>query len=370
MGSNLLKTLIENELTENAMREASLPLAYDNETEPQQHAHHSTLIDSALPALCEWSANGKRGVLVTLISREGSSPRPIGAEMAVSEAGEIVGHIAVDCLGEAIKAEAFRVLAEGQNRLIRFGKGSPYIDLKLPCGSGIDLYFDGSFRTPQLASISSLFKKRSPFAIKRAITPYARSPHIPPIEIAPYSPAHPTGLFKTAVDKTAEVANFTRNYLPAPRLLIAGTGPGPRELANLAHQQGLKVTLLSPEENTTNVLEKPGITPAPWHRAREIIETIVDPYTAAALLFHDHDKELDLLPALLAKSPFYIGVMGSRNTHQLRLAALKELGLDEASLARIKGPAGLIPLAKNPALLALSLYAEILAEAQANEMIC
>ncbi|GJM02529.1 MAG: hypothetical protein DHS20C08_10300 [Rhodomicrobium sp.] len=327
----------------------------------------SPLLDSALPALARWGASGERGVLVTLVNVEGSAPRPIGAEMAVNAAGDIIGHIAVDCLGEAIRAEALNVLKDGKNRLIRFGEGSPYIDLKLPCGSGIDLYFDGSLKPTDLNSMATLLNKRSPFTLSRKLcTRNAAEPHTAHdhCAISPYRAERQTG------QDEADETHFHRNYLPAPQFLIAGTGPAPIELAKLARQQGSTVTLLTPSNENYEALQSAGITTIPWQSAGTAIEAYVDPFTACALLFHDHDKELELLPALLKQAPFYIGAMGSRKTHQTRLQALKARGHDEECLSKIKGPAGLIPLAKNPALLALSIYSEILAEAQARNLIC
>lgn len=84
--------------------------------------------------------NDNRCALVTLVSIEGSSPRPLGAQMAVSETGDWVGYLSGGCIERTVVTEALDALALGRNRRVRYGKGSPYIDINLPCGSAIELF--------------------------------------------------------------------------------------------------------------------------------------------------------------------------------------------------------------------------------------
>jgi xanthine dehydrogenase accessory factor len=69
-------------------------------------------------------------------------------------------------------------------------------------------------------------------------------------------------------------------------------------------------------------------------------------------------------PALdraLKSEAFFIGALGSRKTHASRLQRLRELGHDEASLARIRGPVGLNIAAVSAPEIALSILAQIVA---------
>ena len=76
-------------------------------------------------------------------------------------------------------------------------------------------------------------------------------------------------------------------------------------------------------------------------------------------LFHDHEWEPALIAQALDSPAFWIGAMGSRTTQAARRAALAAHCLDEAAIARVQGPVGLIPSARDPATLALSAFAEI-----------
>ena len=121
--------------------------------------------DNVIQALVKWQQLGLRTSVVTLVPVEGSSPRPIGAQMAVGK----MGTMSVTCLADASKAvvtEAVQLMKDGQNMLVRYGKGSTYIDINLPCGSGVDLYFDQR-NPPQLfQSAAQMLDERKPVSIR------------------------------------------------------------------------------------------------------------------------------------------------------------------------------------------------------------
>jgi xanthine dehydrogenase accessory factor len=83
--------------------------------------------------------------------------------------------------------------------------------------------------------------------------------------------------------------------------------------------------------------------------------------TAVVVLTHDLKFDVPALRAALATDAFYVGAIGSRTTHAKRRDELVAAGLDEASLARIHGPAGLDVGAATPAETAVAILAEALA---------
>jgi xanthine dehydrogenase accessory factor len=92
-----------------------------------------------------------------------------------------------------------------------------------------------------------------------------------------------------------------------------------------------------------------------------------DARTAIVFMFHDHEWELEMMPSALGTSAFYIGAMGSRTTHRLRVRQLAKKGISEAQIDGIHGPAGLFAGSKNAGDIALSILAEIMQLAQAHE---
>ena len=70
------------------------------------------------------------------------------------------------------------------------------------------------------------------------------------------------------------------------------------------------------------------------------------------------------LAEALASPAFYVGAQGSLRSHRARVQALREMGVADADIARLRGPIGLIPSARDPQVLAVSVLAEILSEAE------
>jgi len=129
-------------------------------------------------------------------------------------------------------------------------------------------------------------------------------------------------------------------------------------LAVLARAWGADVRVLTPDERTAAAAGGEAIllrTPAA-HPALEL-----DRHSALIMLFHDHDWESQLLIQALGQDALFIGAMGSARTHANRLQALAAAGVSEAGLARIAGPIGLIPAARDPQTLALSVLAQVVA---------
>jgi xanthine dehydrogenase accessory factor len=67
----------------------------------------------------------------------------------------------------------------------------------------------------------------------------------------------------------------------------------------------------------------------------------VDARTVIAVLTHDPKFDVPLLQVALASPATYVGAMGSRRTHDKRLAELRAAGVEELSLARLRSPIGL-----------------------------
>lgn len=268
--------------------------------------------------------------LVTLTNIEGSSPRPLGAQMAVSQTGDWVGYLSGGCVERAVVAEALAALEEGKSRNVRYGRGSKYIDIQLPCGSAIDLFFDVNTTERSLASIDDKLADRLPMCMRVA----------PPTDSASLE--------------------LVREYQPRRRLCVFGVGPGAVQLGKIGSCSGFETMLYSPDVETRTAAYQHGARVFPIDRWRGVPRFEADSWTAIAFMFHDHDWEEHLIPAALKTEAFYIGAMGSRRTHQRRLGLLEAQGCDPMSLSRIKGPAGRFAGSKSATDIAISILAEII----------
>jgi len=262
------------------------------------------------------AAAGIGGVLVTLVGIEGTASRAIGTQMAVLANGRHVGSFSGGCIETAIVAEALEVLEAGQSRTVRYGIGSPYIDVRLPCGGGIDLLFTPRPDRTDVAAALALLDRRKPASL--------------------------------------QLGDHCQHYAPCLRLIALGHGEDLLALVRLARVYGLDVTGYAPVDEGAAI---EGVLPLENRTALPPIAG--DAWTAIVFAFHDHDWEEFLLPQALALPAFYHGAVGSRRTHRGRIEALRAAGVPAVQIDALRGSIGLIPATRHPATLALSILAEL-----------
>lgn len=291
-----------------------------------------------LDDLAGFRQQGLPVALVTLVRSEGGSPRPLGSQMVVAGNGAYVGHLTGGCAETVIVDEALAALSEGQNRRLRLGTGSPYLDIQLPCGATVELYIDVTVEDATVAALRQALDDREPVALDtldQGRHEVIRAPaHEPPAR------------------------GFRRWYHPPRRLLVFGKGPNAHTLARLGQESDYQVELHSPDQATLAAGERAGVTTRALTSPASVVMPPLDAYTAVVLMFHEHDWEPALLRQLLASEVFYLGALGSRRTHQQRCQQLAAEGFDR-QLERIRGPVGLDIGAGNPVEIALSILAEM-----------
>ncbi|MHA7819752.1 MAG: XdhC family protein [Erythrobacter sp.] len=284
---------------------------------------------------------GQRSVLVTVCAVEGSSMRNPGTLMGVAEDGSFAGSLSGGCIENAVVAEALDVLKEGAARFVRFGTGSKYLDIKLPCGGGLDLHFCPLEDNGIAAGCLGTSQTRTPFSIE--VRPGGVR-HVPAWQAPRFDPASGEGAF---------------GYWPDPRLQIIGHGTGVEALARLARTMGCQTDVLTPDERIVASLEEQSIGARRLERTDQTDLLEGDMWTATIFLFHDHDWEIDLMQSALELPHFYIGAMGGRRAHAFRSEALQERGVSEAQIATIRAPIGLFHSSRDPQTLALSTLGEV-----------
>lgn len=295
------------------------------------------------------ASRGERSVLVTVCAVEGSSMRNPGTIMGVAEDGSYAGSLSGGCIENAVVAEALDVLTAGEPRLVRFGAGSKYLDIKLPCGGGLDLHFCPLADDMLAADCLVSWNSRTPFSLELGAGGVR---HKPGWRAARFDPATQAGVF---------------GYWPDPLLQIVGHGAGVEALARLAETMGCWIAALTPDERIIANLAERGIAANHLKRTDQTDLLKSDPWTATIFLFHDHDWEIDLIERALEMPRFYIGAMGGRRAHAFRSEALRARGVSEAAISEIRAPIGLFHSSRDPQTLALSTLGEVIRAYEATD---
>ncbi|NUO83138.1 XdhC family protein [candidate division KSB1 bacterium] len=155
---------------------------------------------------------------------------------------------------------------------------------------------------------------------------------------------------------------FLESYCPPPKLIIVGAVHIAIPLVTFAKELGYKVILVDPRRAFATPERFPHVNElvTRWPEAA-LAEIGIDASTCLVVLTHDPKLDDPAVTIALQHAPAYLGVLGSRKTHEKRLQRLREQGLSEAQLARLHAPIGMAIGAHTPAEIALSIMAEITA---------
>ncbi|EFB6636541.1 XdhC family protein [Escherichia coli] len=278
---------------------------------------HRTILRFAVEALM----SGKGAVLVTLVEIHGGAARPLGAQMVVREDGRYCGFVSGGCVEAAAAFEALEMMGSGRDREIRYGEGSPWFDIVLPCGGGITLTLHKLRSAQPLLAVLNRLEQRKPAGLR-------------------YDPQAQSLVCLPTQTRTGWNLNgFEVGFRPCVRLMIYGRSLEAQATASLAAATGYDSHIFD-------------LFPAS-------ASAQIDTDTAVILLCHDLNRELPVLQAAREAKPFYLGALGSYRTHTLRLQKLHELGWSREETAQIRAPVGIFPKARDAHTLALSVLAEV-----------
>lgn len=294
----------------------------------------------ALGALTRISGGGALAV-ITMV--EGASYRPTGAMMAFLPDGQRIGNLSSGCIETDLHLHTREVMAHGSSMLLRYGAGSPFFDLQLPCGGGLEILLLPRPPSSLLHRVARLRDARKPFALAFDLADGGIS----------IGPDRTTGKDGEGI--------FHARLRPDPRFLIFGKGPEVPVFAGLVQAALLPGMVLSHDDETLAQAAAIGVTARRIGKGGALGDVDVDHDTAAVLFYHEHRHETAILQELLSSNAFYIGAQGSRRAQSARIAALRAEGVDEAALGRLRGPIGVIASARDARLLAISVLAEVLA---------
>ncbi|WP_221350645.1 XdhC family protein [Streptomyces beigongshangae] len=341
-----------------------------------------------LPALGRWYAEGAPFGLATVVAVSRSAPRDPGAAMAVGPGGEVVGSVSGGCVEAAVYELAREVVATGEARLETFGYGDEdAFAAGLTCGGEITVLVRPvtAALDPSFGAVAGSVAAGCPVTVAtvtdgpapRGATLAVRADEVSGtlgtsgLDVAVTADARgepapgATGLrrYGPRGERCEDaVTVFLHSFAPPPRMLVFGAIDHAAAVARIGAFLGYRVTVC----DARPVFATPERFPADaevvveWpHRFLERTDT--DDRTVVCVLTHDPKFDVPLLVEALRRPAAYIGAMGSRRTHDERMERLREGGLDEAVLARLRSPVGLDLGARTPEEVAVSVAAEIVA---------
>jgi len=344
-----------------------------------------------LPDVERWLAEGKPVAVATIIKTWGSAPRAVGSKMAVCGDGAMAGSVSGGCVESAVVQEALGVLKAGKPKRLHYGvTDKDAWEVGLACGGEIDLWVEPlaawQTRTAGEASVFEVLVQavRDEHPVVRAVV--LRRGDLPGNELAifPWSakPAGslPDGLWEQAqaeaqrllgggvpemrlhTVKGEEIEVFYDLMLPAPTLVIIGGVHIGIELAWQAKLLGFRVTVIDPRRAFGNAERFPmaDLVLQAWP-TESLASVELNPSVAVAAVSHDPKIDDPALIAALRSPAFYVGALGSAENNRQRAARLKEAGLTEKELSRLRAPIGLDLGGRAPAEIALAVMAEIIA---------
>jgi xanthine dehydrogenase accessory factor len=288
-------------------------------------------------------ALGIKGALVTITQIDGGAPKPVGTHMAILEDGRHVGNVSGGCVEPAIAAQFAPLIAEGRDQVFRFGSGSRFIDIRFPCGGGIDLTLHAPLTDDLLANAMGRVERREAFAIGFE------------------AGSSTAGMVAAAQPTGWQDGVFVRRYLPRTRLVLVGRGPDFEVMARVCAAAEFELVLATPDQSSASTLADLPTSITLMKGPGRPLDLPIDSWTATVLLFHEHEWEDAILASVAGSDAFYVGALGSMKTHRQRRERLAAMGVPQAAIDRIRGPIGLVQRARDPGTLALSVLAEIAA---------
>ncbi len=99
--------------------------------------------DDVLEQAAAWRDDGKTVALATVVATWGSSPRPVGSQLAVDQGGTMVGSVSGGCIEGAVVHEATAVMADGKPKLLEYGVSDENAwEVGLACGGTVQVFVE------------------------------------------------------------------------------------------------------------------------------------------------------------------------------------------------------------------------------------
>ncbi|MGD7002944.1 XdhC family protein [Corynebacterium halotolerans] len=326
--------------------------------------------DDLWPAMSAVLSEDRGFVLATVVATSASAPRPAGTQMAVLDDGRVIGSLSGGCIEADVLARAEEVAATGEpvNQDYGYSDATAFA-VGLTCGGSIRVHLErvapqdlGFFR-----DLAELVRKGSPVACVTALDgPQLGERHLVVADDSPGAPVETAARELLRQGRSGMVGGyFVRSFAGPDHLVIFGSNAFAAALCRLAKTVGYRVTVCDARATFATRERFPAadeIVVRPPDRY--LTELTVDHRTVLCAMTHDPKFDDPLLADALRLPAQFIGAMGSRRTSEERRERLRERGVSEPELGRLRAPLGLDLGAGSPVETAVSVLAEIISARQ------
>lgn len=317
-----------------------------------------TNYDNTIEIALEWLAAGKAVALATVIETWGSAPRPVGSQLVISGAAEIMGSVSGGCVEGAVVEEALEALESGNCAVLDYGiADEDAFAVGLACGGNIRILVEpmGVGQGPDVALLEALATRR---AAREAV---AYSVNLQSWERALRGPEDALVAARFVSDESGLEGDwFLGIHNPPLRMVIVGAVHIAQPLVQMARLCGFDTTLNDPREAFASAVRFPDETLLHDWPDEALAGLGLDARTAVVTLSHDPKIDDPAIIEALKAPVFYLGCLGSTRTHAKRLVRLEAAGVGPDEIARIHAPVGADIGAKTPAEIAVSIMAQII----------
>ena len=304
----------------------------------------------------QWLQRNNPVWLCTILKTWGSSPRPIGAMMACTTDGELVGSVSGGCIEEDFITQLqdgslkSQFDLNGKPFIVQYGKTEEeQARLRLPCGGQLHVLLE--YIEPSSANLETFARLISDLEGHKEVS-----------RVVDLSNGN-----ISATDHSNDIAviiaadMMTHSLSPMYRLLLLGAGDVAKYVAEMALALEYEVTLCDPRPNYLDNWQVAGVETTARLPDDVVRERFSNPYSGVIALAHDPRVDDMALMEALKTNAFYIGAMGAERTSAARRKRLPELGLSDAEIDLLHAPIGFQIDSKTPAEIAIAILEEVTA---------
>jgi len=334
-----------------------------------------------LAALDRWQGEGETVAVATLVRACGSVLRLPGARLGLTRSGKMVGSVSGGCVENDVFEHALRVLDTGQPVIVHYGAADQLgLAVGLSCGGSIEVLIEPFAAAEAWGALRRAVREGCPAALAIALAP---QPLMGRKRVV-FDGGTCAGSIDTDLDDyialalqrliveggtrilsvpwRADTASVFLEAFPAPQqLLIVGGTHTAIPLSRMAKVLGFRVIVIDARRTYLTAQRFPDADELLEARPDEALAAACSDSTSVVILTHDPKFDLPALASALRSGARYIGILGSKRTHERRRVELRKQGFTETDLARIRAPIGLDLGARTPEEIALAILAEVLA---------